>query len=488
MKTAYLKFCPDKTVSHISKEIYGHFSEHLGRCIYNGIYVGKDSKIPNTDGIRNDVVSSLKEIGLPVLRWPGGCFADEYHWKNGVGDKRTPMLNSNWGGIVEDNSFGTHEFFSLCEMLDCEAYLAANMGSGSVSELSRWLEYITYDGDSPSALERKSNGREKPWRLKYLGIGNESWGCGGSMSAQSYCDTYRHYQTFAKNYSTPDMMKIACGPNADDYSWTETLMQNLKPWHTDAISLHYYTIPTGDWQHKGSATSFSDEEYYDTIRSTLYMDEIITKHSAIMDKYDPESKIKLAVDEWGCWYDVEEGTNPGFLYQQNTMRDAIVAAINLNIFNNHSSRVSMANLAQVMNVLQAVLLSEGEKLVKTPTWYVFKLFLAHHDSELVKTSLAAPEIGDNLPMLSLSLSKKGESFLLSVSNCSLDEDCSLLLDPEHGCIKNAQAQILTADKDVYNDFDSPERVSISDYDRFSSDSAFTLTVPKRSVVSLSFEV
>lgn len=492
MKTAYLKFDGEKTVSHINKEIYGHFSEHLGRCIYNGIFVGKDSPIPNTDGVRNDVIDALKEIEIPVLRWPGGCFADEYHWHDGVGKNRRPILNTNWGGVVEDNSFGTNEFFDLCEKLGCEPYLAGNMGSGTVSELASWLEYITYDGNSPYALERKTNGRERSWKLKYLGIGNENWGCGGNMRPEAYADEYRRYETFAKNYSTPDMVKIACGPNADDYNWTETIMQNLKSWHTGAISLHYYTLPTGDWSKKGSALTFDDNEYYKTISSTMYMDEIITKHGEIMNKYDPEDKIKLIVDEWGCWYDVEEGTNPGFLYQQNTMRDAIVAAINLNIFNNHSDKVIMANLAQVMNVLQSVLLSDGEHLVKTPTWQIFKMYLPHHDAELVKTSFAAPDLekaDKTIPMITYSLSKKNGEFFLTASNCSLDEDCTMLIDPEQGEINNVTAQIVSAEIHSYNGFDNNTPVSISDYNGFEiKEGKLRVTLPAHSVTALKFKL
>lgn len=492
MKTAYLKFNGEKTVSHINKEIYGHFSEHLGRCIYNGIFVGKDSPIPNTDGVRNDVIDALKEIKVPVLRWPGGCFADEYHWHDGIGKNRKPILNTNWGGVVEDNSFGTNEFFALCEVLGCEPYLAGNLGSGTVSELASWLEYITYEGNSPYALERKANGRERAWRLKYLGIGNENWGGGGNMRPEAYADEYRRYETFAKNYSTPDMIKIACGPNADDYNWTETIMQNLKPWHTGAISLHYYTLPTGDWSKKGSALTFDDEEYYKTISATMYMDEIITKHYEIMSKYDPEGKIKLIVDEWGCWYDVEEGTNPGFLYQQNTMRDAIVAAINLNIFNNHSDKVMMANLAQVMNVLQSVLLSDGERLVKTPTWQIFKMYLPHHDAELVKTSLAAPDLekaDKTIPMVTYSLSKKNGEFFLTVSNCSLDEDCTMLIDPEQGEINNVTAQIVNAEIHAYNGFDNNAPVSINDYNGFKIEGdKLIVTLPAHSVTAFKFKI
>ncbi|MBQ8687733.1 MAG: alpha-N-arabinofuranosidase, partial [Ruminococcus sp.] len=430
------------------------------------------------------------ENGTPGLRWPGGCFAEEYHWKDGVCKERKPILNTNWGCVVEDNSFGTNEFFDLCEELDCEPYLAGNLGSGTVRELAEWLEYITHDGNAPAALERKANGREKPWRLKYLGIGNENWGGGGNMRPEAYADEYRRYETFAKNFSTPDMIKVACGPNANDYHWTEVIMQNLKPWHTGAISLHYYTLPTGKWEKKGDAVTFDEEEYYRTISGALFMDELIEKHTAIMNRYDPEGKIKLIVDEWGCWYDVEEGTDPGFLYQQNTMRDAITAAINLNLFNLHSDRVMMANLAQVMNVLQAVLLSDGVHLVKTPTWQIFKLFLPHHGAELIRTSLAAPTLdkyGCSFPMLSYSLSRKGDTYFLTVSNCSLDEACTLLLDPEIGCITEASAQIVTAEIHAYNDFDGSTPVAIADYSDIEiQDGKLLVKLPARSVTAVTF--
>ena len=312
---------------HINPEIYGHFSEHLGRCIYNGIYVGENSSIPNINGVRRDVIEAFKQIKMPVLRWPGGCFADEYHWKDGIGEKsaRKKMINTNWGGVTEDNSFGTHEFFNMCEEIGCEPYLAGNLGSGTISELAEWIEYITFDGVSPMADLRRKNGREKPWKLKYLGIGNENWGCGGSMRPEYYVDEYRRYQSFCKDFSGNKLFKIACGPNSNDYGWTETIMKNLSKLNTRGISLHYYTLPTGDWGHKGDAVDFTTDEYYATISKTLYMEELVTRHGEIMNRYDPEHEIGLIVDEWGCWYDVEKGTNPGFLYQQNTMRDAIVA-------------------------------------------------------------------------------------------------------------------------------------------------------------------
>lgn len=459
MKAVRLAVSPGKTLSHINREIYGHFSEHLGRCIYNGIYVGEDSSIPNKDGVRKDIIEALKNIRIPVLRWPGGCFADEYHWKDGIGEKSTrkKMVNTNWGGVTEDNSFGTHEFMNLCEELGCEPYVAGNLGSGTVRELSEWVEYMTFDGISPMADERRKNGREKPWKLKYLGIGNENWGCGGNMSPEYYSGLYKQFATFCKNYSGNNLYKVACGPSGNDYHWTRVLLENVKSWHTSAISLHHYTIPTGNWDHKGSATVFSDDEYYSTISGTLYMDEIVTKHSAIMDELDPDNKIGLIVDEWGCWYDVEEGTNPGFLYQQNAMRDAIVAAINLNIFNNHSRRVVMANIAQMVNVLQSVILTEGERMILTPTYHVFDMYKEHQDAELVDSMLTGFD-RSGVPMVTSSVSKKDGKLLVTASNASLEEETELTICLGGYKPAKAEGTLLTAEARAYNTFDAPENV------------------------------
>ena len=488
MKTAYLKYDSQRTVSHISREIYGHFSEHLGRCIYDGIFVGKESQIANTDGIRNDVIQALKEIKIPVLRWPGGCFAEEYHWRDGIGKDRRITLNSHWGKVPDDNSFGTHEFFRLCELLGCKAYLAGNLGSGTVQELSEWLEYITGDVDTSIVRERRQNDREKPWKLDYLGIGNENWGEGGAMRPEYYSDLYRQYQAFARNYSNPDMIKVACGANADDYKWTETLMQRLNSQQTRALSLHYYTIPTGDWFHKGDAVNFSESEYYSTMQKACQIEELLARHSQIMDNYDPDRKIKLFVDEWGCWYDAENGTNPEFLYQQNTMRDALVAAVHLNDFNQHSERVTMANLAQTMNVLQAVLLSDGEKLIKTPTWHVFRMFVPHHNAELVRTSLASSCIyHDNteIPQINCSVSKKNNKIFITAANLSLSDSCLMLIEPENSYINSAEGNIITAEVHTRNEFDREEQVNIQKYDNFTiMDRKLSVELPPCSIVSL----
>ena len=486
MKTVSMEIRAGQALSRIAPEIYGHFAEHLGRCIYNGIFVGKDSPIPHTNGVRNDVIEAFRRIRMPVLRWPGGCFADEYHWKDGIGDpaERKRMVNTNWGCVTEDNSFGTHEFFDLCETIGCMPYIAGNLGSGTVQELSEWIEYITFDGQSPMADLRRKNGREKPWKLKYLGIGNESWGCGGNMRPEYYADEYRRYQTFCKDLSGNRLFRIACGPNADDYSWTETLLQNLKPWHTHGISLHYYTVPTGDWQHKGSATDFSDEEYYATIVKTLHMEELLTRHGEIMDKYDPEKKIGLIVDEWGCWYDVEEGTHPGFLYQQNTMRDAIVAACNLNLFNRHSDRVVMANLAQAVNVLQALILTEGEKLLLTPTYHVFDLFKEHQNGTLLYS--AAEDAGTEegkIPLLSQSVSEKDGVLTATLANCSVEETAEVCCAVTDFAFSAVEAEILTAEScRSYNSFAAPHQVGIRPFSAEKTDAGFRAVLQPCSVV------
>jgi len=387
-----VKINTDKRKGKIDKNIYGHFSEHLGHCIYGGIWVGKDSKIPNTDGIRNDVIEALRKLQIPVLRWPGGCFADEYHWEDGIGpgENRPKMINTHWGGIVEDNSFGTHEFLRFCELIGTEPYICGNVGSGTVREMQQWVEYMTFDGVSPMTELRKRNGRSEPWKLKYFGVGNENWGCGGSMRPEYYADEFRRYSTYVRNFGDNTIFKIACGAGDFCTHWTDVMMREAARF-MNGLSLHYYTIPTGSWTDKGSSTEFDETVWFDTLKNTLRMEELISKHSEVMDRYDPNKTVAMIVDEWGTWYNVEPGTNPGFLYQQNTVRDALVAGINLNIFNSHCDRVRMANIAQMVNVLQAIILTDGEKMLLTPTYHVFDMFKVHMEGELLETDYTAPE-------------------------------------------------------------------------------------------------
>lgn len=479
--------------SKINKEIYGHFSEHLGRCIYEGIYVGENSPIPNTNGMRNDVVEALKKIKVPVLRWPGGCFADEYHWRDGIGPKesRKKMINTHWGGVVEDNSFGTHEFMELCRQLDCEPYITGNLGSGTVEEMQSWVEYMTFDGVSPMAELRKQNGREKPWHLKYFGIGNENWGCGGNMRPEYYADLYRRYQTYVRNYGDNKIYKVACGPAGDDYNWTEVLMK-LAGKFMDGLALHHYTVPGDSWEQKGSATGFDEKTWYKTLQKTLYMEELVTRHSEIMDKYDPDRKVGLIVDEWGTWYDVEPGTNPGFLYQQNTMRDALVAAINLNIFNKHSERVAMANIAQTVNVLQAVILTEGASMILTPTYHVFDMYKEHQESQLLESTLTTGETGieeHRVPSLhhSVSMNAKGKIHI-TLCNLSLTESQTINTLITGKEIKTITGRVLSGEKDDHNTFEHPERVKPKEFKDFSiQEEGFEFAIPPSSVVALTVE-
>lgn len=480
----------------INPEIYGHFSEHLGRCIYEGLYVKENSDIPNKNGMRTDVVEALKEMGVSVLRWPGGCFADEYHWKDGIGPKenRKKMINTHWGGVVEDNSFGTHEFFELCEQLGCKTYVNGNVGSGTVQEMSEWVEYMTFDGVSPMADLRRENGREKPWKVDYFGVGNESWGCGGNMTPEYYGNMYRNYQTYVRQYnSDAPVKKICCGANADDTDWTENVLKTCfrKNNHgfMDGLSLHYYTVPH-DWNHKGSATEFNEKEWYQTLSKTLFMENLIQMHGAIMNQFDPKKKIGMMIDEWGTWYDVEPGTNPGFLYQQNTMRDALVAALNLNIFNKHCDRVKLACIAQMVNVLQAVALTEGEKMLLTPTYYVFHMYKKHQGAELLESVLTdVCEIGVDeykVPNLQESVSVASDGTItITIANLSVTDSYPVDIVLAEKKPVSVKATILTNKMDAYNSFEEPDIVKEEAFNEVTlTDRGVSFTAPACSVVSL----
>ncbi|KAA0965617.1 alpha-N-arabinofuranosidase [Sporosarcina sp. ANT_H38] len=479
----------------INKNIYGHFAEHLGRGIYEGIWVGEDSPIPNTNGIRNDIVEALKNISIPVIRWPGGCFADEYHWKDGIGPRegRKRMVNTHWGGLVENNHFGTHEFMMLCDMLGTEPYICGNVGSGTVQEMSEWVEYMTFDGESPMVNWRQENGRQEPWKVKYFGVGNENWGCGGNMRPEYYADLYRRYQTYVRNYGDNKLYKIAGGANVDDYNWTEVLMREAG--HLmDGLSIHYYTIPGDFWTGKGSATDFTEDEWTITMQRVLHTEELIKNHSIIMDKYDPDKRVGMIIDEWGTWFDAEPGTNPGFLYQQNTIRDALVAGVSLNIFNNHCDRVQMANIAQTVNVLQAMILTDGAKMILTPTYHVFEMYKVHQDAKKLAVEINVDSItsgGAVIPQVSVSASKDKDG-KVHISLCNLDNhaDATITLnlrgivDPIH-----VAGRILTSEQmDARNTFEAPNTVEPTAFTGFTVDGHnLRISLPSKSVTMLAIE-
>ncbi len=486
----------------ISPEIYGHFSEHLGRCVYEGIFVRPDSGIPNENGMRRDVVEALREIRVPVLRWPGGCFADEYHWRDGIGprESRKRMVNTNWGGVVEDNSFGTHEYFELCRQLGCKTYVNGNVGSGTVREMSEWVEYMTFGGVSPLAELRAQNGHPEPWRVDYFGVGNENWGCGGNMTPEYYADLYRRYQTYVRQYDpAAPIAKICGGPNVDDDNWTRRVLQTCyarphppEDFHgfMDGLSLHYYVHP-GGWDHKGSATDFSPEEYYATMKKALWMEELIKLHGGILDQYDPEKRIGLMVDEWGAWYDVEPGTHPGFLYQQNTMRDALVAAVTLNIFNRHCDRVKLACIAQMVNVLQSVLLTEGPRMVRTPTWYVFHMYRRHQGAQLLDARVEGAGTADGgLPALhaSASLDETAGAVTVTAANLSLTQAQDVTVQLGGAFVDRGQGALLTGDVHSRNTFDEPDMVREEKLDVMGVGPLVKVRLPACSVASVRLEL
>ncbi len=481
----------DSAKQIINRNIYGHFAEHLGRCIYGGFYVGDTSKIPNTNGVRNDIMGALKKLKIPNLRWPGGCFADTYHWKDGIGpkNKRPTIVNKWWGGVTEDNSFGTHDFLSMCELLDAEPYLSGNVGSGTVQELADWVQYVNFDGKSPMSDLRRTNGREKPWKVKFWGIGNEAWGCGGNMTAEYYANEYRKYATFISDWeNTGGLMRIASGASDADYHWTETLMKNIPLNMLSGVALHHYS--TVEWNHKGSATDFTEQQYFATMKSALWMDSLVINHTAIMDKYDPQKKVALVVDEWGGWYNVEPGTNPGFLYQQNTMRDAMIAGVTLNIFNNHADRIRMANLAQTVNVLQAVVLTDKEKMILTPTYHVMEMYNVHHDATMIPVRVKTDNYvlnNNTLPAVSVSASKDKNGLThISLVNIDPNKNQEVTVNINGASFKNVTGRILTsAHIQDHNTFDDPEKIKPATFSGATlRGNALSVKMPPASVVVL----
>lgn len=477
--------------SKIKKEIYGHFAEHLGKGIYEGIFAGNSPDIDQVRGIRSDVVRALKKIRVPVVRWPGGCFADMYHWQDGIGaaEERVKRTNTVWGGITEDNGFGTHEFMDFCSQVGCAPYITANIGTGSVKEMADWLEYLTSGADSPPTRARRSNGRQEPYDIRYWGLGNENWGGGGNMLAEQYAYEYRKYSAFC---SGTDRFRIACGANEDDYEWTNTLMRLLTipaAFNTpvvEGVSLHYYSA-VGGLSQKGDATEFGEAEYYELLHRAMHMDELITRHSNIMNMYDPSCHIGLIIDEWGTWHKPAQGLNPAFLYQQNTMRDALAAAVTLNIFNQHSKRVWMANLAQMVNVLQSLILTDHEKMLLTPTYHVYDLFQVHQDSTLLE-SFAETDITHGVPVIQQTASIDANGIIhLTVCNLSYDTSTDIHVVLVENKAESVDAKLVTGNPQAHNTFDSPETVVPRSLDTAVTEKGLQFSLPPCSIARVSIK-
>jgi alpha-N-arabinofuranosidase len=488
-----LSLQPSAAKDTINRNIYGHFAEHLGKCIYGGFYVGDgNTTIPNKNGIRLDVVDALRKLKIPVLRWPGGCFADHYHWKDGIGPKesRKPIENVSWGNVREDNSFGTHEFLELCEMMGAQPYLATNMGSGTVQEAEEWVQYVNHaNGTSALTDLRQKNGRSKPWNVKYWGIGNESWDCGGQMTADYYVNEYKKYATMITSYGNSErLFRIAVGPGTPDFAWTETLMKNIPARKIEGVSIHHYSVI--NWAKKGSATQFDETEYFKTMEQAYRMESMIVGNKQVMDKYDPGKKIALIVDEWGGWYETEPGTNGAFLYQQNTMRDAMIAGLTLNIFNNHCDRVRMANLAQTINVLQAVILTNDQKLVLTPTYHVMEMYNVHQDAVMIPITLTSDDysLGESkIKAVSASASRDKNGVVhISLVNLQASKEESIAIDLGGISAKTVSGRVLRADKiQEHNTFESPDKVKPASFsDAVLKGNSLNVKIPSCAVVVL----
>jgi len=476
----------DQPGAKIDRNIYGQFAEHLGRGIYEGVWVGEDSSIPNTRGYRNDVIAALKKLKVPVVRWPGGCFADQYHWREGIGPraKRPVKINTTWGGVEETNAFGTHEFMNFAELIGADAYVAGNVGSGTPQEMAEWVEYMTSDTKSSLAELRRQNGRDKPWRLPYLGVGNETWGCGGNMRPEYFADQYKQFATYVLPPPDNKAVKIASGANGDDYRWTEVMLSQAVK-HMDAYSMHYYTVP-GKWQDKGPAIGFSVEEWAVTLQKALHMEELIEKHSAIMDKYDPEKRVGLYVDEWGAWYDPEPGSNPGFLYQQNSLRDALVAALSLDVFHRHADRVRMTAIAQMVNVLQAMILTDKEKMILTPTYHVFEMYVPFQGATYLPSQIETPEYrqGDAvLPAVDVSAAR-GSDGLVHIALVNLDPTRPATVTAKISGVKarDVSGRVLTGSAtDTHNTFDKPAGIQPAAFKGTRKGEDLVLQLPPKSV-------
>ncbi|HEX8302790.1 alpha-N-arabinofuranosidase [Sphingomonas sp.] len=479
----------EKPGAKIEPAVYGQFAEHLGRGIYEGIWVGEKSPIPNTNGYRNDVTAALKKLKVPVIRWPGGCFADEYDWRDGIGprDKRPIRVNNHWGGVTEDNAFGTHEFMNYSEMVGADAYVAGNMGSGTPREMAQWVEYMMHTQGS-LAEERKRNGREQPWKIKYFGVGNESWGCGGSMRAEYSADLHRRYQEFIKTpVGAPKVIKVATGANAADYNFTEVLMREARN-RMQALSMHYYTLPTGKWNKKGAATGFTEAEWASTLSRAIFMEELVSKHAAVMDKYDPQKRVALYVDEWGTWYDQEAGSTPGFLYQQNSLRDAHVAALTLNIFHRHTDRVKLTAIAQMVNVLQAMILTDKEKMLLTPTYHIFEMYQPFQGATPYPATVQGPAYANgefSMAMVDASVAR-GADGKLYVALVNVDPSKPARVTT--ALTGKARGRIITGPSiDTHNTFDKPNTIQPGPYAGTTVNGKLVFDLPAKSVAVVMVE-
>ena len=473
----------------IDRHIFGQFAEHLGSGIYGGIWVGKDSTIPNTRGIRNDVVTALKALKVPDVRWPGGCFADQYNWRRGVGPERKPAVG-------EPNTFGTDEFMDFAQQIGTEAYISVNLGSGTAQEADEWLEYMTSSStDSALGAERAKNGHPEPYKVAILGLGNESWGCGGAMSPDFYVNEMKRFSHFVHSYNPAQpMLRVAVGPSGTDPTYTEAVMKAWKDgswsWGIEGLSLHYYSV--GGWPPHMVDTGFDEKDYAILLKDSIGMDDTIKMQSAIMDKYDPEKKVALVVDEWGAWLVPASGANAGGAVQQNSQRDAVLAALHFNVFARHADRVRMANIAQMINVLQTMILTDKDKMVLTPTYHAFHMYVPFQDATFLPLTFDAGTYTTNgvtLPRVdAIAARDKAGKIWIAVTNIDPKSPTTFSVSLAGVKATRASGQTLAAPKvDSINTFDAPNTVAPKAIAAKVADGKLTITVAPASITVLGLE-
>ncbi len=474
---AHIEILPGEPVGTINPDIYGHFIEHLGGVIYDGVWVGPDSKVPNEGGIRRAVIDALKAIKAPVVRWPGGCFADSYDWRDGIGKpaERKPRTNF-WGG-TDPNTFGTAEFLHFCELVGTQPYLAANVRSLPARDFNQWMEYCNSPvGSTDGAKHRAAQGHPEPYDVRYWGVGNESWGCGGNFTAEEYAAEFRRFTAWVPRYEKPIDLVVS-GANDHEVDWTRRLMRALHDkaqiGSVSGMSVHYYTWNlsagrTRDWNlGKRDALKFNELEWYESMSQGSFMEPIIRDHWAVMAETDPEHHIKLVIDEWGAWYQPGTEIRKGFvLCQMLTLRDALLTGLTLDIFHRHADKVVMANAAQLINCLHSLMLATEDKFVLTPVYHVFKMYGGHMGAQSVRVEFGAPTVTyDRLGKpatlwgLSGSASVSGKNLTLTVVNPHTSRAVETEIAVRGASIAGGRGEIVTnPDLHAHNDFENPNVV------------------------------
>ena len=484
-KSERLVIRADSEIATVRPELHGHFAEHLGSCVYGGLWVGKNSPIPNIDGYRKEAIEYLVELGVPVLRWPGGCFADDYHWRDGIGPlgKRPKRVNIHWGGYTEDNSFGIHEFMGLCRKIGAEPYLAGNVGSGTPAELRDWVEYCNFPSGSALSDERAGNGSPEPFNVRYWGVGNENWGCGGAMSPENYANQYRQFAGYLRNFGNTKLFLIACGPNGNDIRWSRGFLETVGTRLPSGFAMHFYE------RGEKAPTQFTPDDMLTQMKIFERVEQGIVQQRAILDGYDPQRRVvNLFLDEWGVWDNLN--LNPeierknGKLWQQITMRSAVAAGMGLNMFNRLADKLYMCNIAQIVNVLHSLLLTDGpqgRKCVRTTTYHAFMLFKAHRSNTAVRI-----EKDNSDPLaVSVSASKKGSDLVISFVNPRPDTDVHLDCAIAGGSPKQAKASILHhADLNAFNSFDDSDMITPKPHPVTIENGRIRIDIPALSVTTV----